>query len=384
MMSRIRDIRLIGLSWRMPPEEAYGMARGLTSVRGAGLVLLQTEDGVEGIGEAWGPATVTRAYLDLVRSYFVGTSVYAQRGVAQTILARHYHFGTQNGLVALLSGIDIAAHDAIGKLHGVPVCDLIGGRQRDQVPAYASGGYFTLAPDQEAALARQLEPHAALGFPAFKIKIGRSPAEDAARVALARRIIGDAPLLTVDVNGNYTTDIALDSMQRIAPAGIHWVEEPLAPQDWNGYRVLAARAPLAIATGEALYTLFDFRRLIDGRLAAVVQPDLALCGGLDVARTIGVLCGAEHLRVSPHVWGTGIGLAAAVHWVASLPSYPHSDNAPFPPLIEYDVGPNPLQDGLFVEPIRCEAGMLSVPTGPGLGITLDPEAVRRFSADPSG
>lgn len=380
-MSRIRDIRLVALGYRMPPEEAYGMARGLTAARGAGLVVLSTEDGIEGIGEAWGPPAIARAYLDLVKPYFIGTRLFAQRGVAQAIFAKHYHFGIQNGLVALLSGIDIAAHDAMGKQLGLAVSDLIGGRLRERVPAYASGGYFTTADDQQAALAAQLEPHAGRGFPAFKIKIGRSPADDVARVGLARRIIGEDALLCVDINGNYTADIVLESMRRIAPFAVHWVEEPLAPQDWAGYRVLAERAPLAVATGEALYTLFDFRRLIDGRLAAVVQPDLALCGGFDVARSIGVLCGAEHLRVSPHVWGSGIGLAAAVHWVASLPAYPHGENVPYPPLVEYDVGRNPLQNALFTEPIRFADGHLSVPSGPGLGVTLDWDAVRHFSAE---
>lgn len=380
-MSRIRDLRLVPVQYAMPAADAYGMARGLTHVRGAGIVLLDTDDGVQGIGEAWGPPAITAAYLDLVRSYFVGRSVFAQRGIAQSILAKHYHFGTQNGLVALLSGIDIAAHDAMGKLLGVPVCDLIGGRQRDRVPVYASGGYFTRADDQDAALAAQLEPLVGRGFGAYKIKIGRHPREDAARAALARRIIGDDALLTVDINGNYTLDIVLESLRRMAVSDIHWVEEPLAPQDWAGYRELAARTPTPVATGEALYTLFDFRRLIDGRLAAVVQPDLALCGGLDTARTIGVLCAAEHLRVSPHVWGTGIGLAAAVHWVASLPGYPHAENVPYPPLVEYDVGRNPLQHELFETPLRYADGHLDVPTGPGLGITLDQAALKRFAAE---
>ncbi len=378
-MPLIRDIRLIAVQHVLAPGAAYGMARGLTDRRGAGIVVIETDDGVQGIGEAWGPPTVTRAYLDIVRSYFVGTSLFAQRGVAQEILAKHYHFGTQNGLIALLSGIDIAAHDAMGKCLGVAVCDLIGGRLRDRVPTYASGGYFTQDADHLAALARQLEPNTDRGFGAFKIKIGRHPAEDAERARLARRIIGDAALLTVDVNGNYTTEIALESMRRIADCDIHWMEEPLAPQDWKGYAALAARAPIAVATGEALYTLFDFRRLIDGRLAAVVQPDLALCGGLDVARSIGVLCGAEHLRISPHCWGTGVGLAAAVHWVASLPSYPHAANVPYPALVEYDVGPNPLRDELLVEPLRFERGFLHVPAGPGLGIALDSAALARFA-----
>ena len=125
---------------------------------------------------------------------------------------------------------------------------------------------------------------------------------------------------------------------------------------------------------------FDFRRLIDNRLAAVVQPDLTLCGGFEVARTIGVLCAAEHLRISPHVWGTGIGLAAALHFLAALPSYPHAEHVPFPPLLEYDVGSNRLQSDLFIEPVRFAEGHLDVPSGPGLGVTLDDAAVRRFSA----
>lgn len=379
-MSRIRDIRVLPLEFPLPRGGGYGSSRGLTNRRGAGLVILDTEDGVEGIGEVWGPAAVSRAYLELVKPLYVGCSVFAQRGVAQSVLARMYHFGIQNQLTALLGGIDIAAHDAMGKLLNLSVADLIGGRQRERVPVYASGGYFTEADDQDAALAKQLEANAARGFTAFKIKIGRHPAEDAERVRLARRIIGDAPLLTVDTNGNYTEDGVLESMRRTAPCDVHWYEEPLAPQDWAGYASLRARTAVPIATGEALYTLFDFRRLIDGRLAAVVQPDLTLCGGFDVARTIGVLCAAEHLRLSPHVWGAGIGLAAAVQFVASLPSYPHGAHVPYPPLVEYDVGHNALQNDIFVEPLRYADGHLTVPTGPGLGVTLDQAALRRFTS----
>ena len=173
-MSRIRDIRVIPLECNLPPGKGYGSARGLTNRRGGGLVLLDTEDGVQGIGEAWGPPSVTRACLEVVKPLYVGRSVFAQRGAAQTVLARMYHFGTQNQLIALMGGIDIAAHDAMGKLLNLSVADLIGGRQRERMPVYASGGYFTEADDQDGALAQQLERNAARGFTAFKIKIGRA------------------------------------------------------------------------------------------------------------------------------------------------------------------------------------------------------------------
>ena len=148
-MSLIRDIRMVPLEFSLPAGEGYGSSRGLTNRRGGGLVILETEDGVQGIGEAWGPPAVSRAYLEMVKPLYVGRSVFAQRGAAQTVLARMYHFGTQNQLVALMGGIDIAAHDAMGKLLNLSVADLIGGRQREHVPVYASGGYFTEADDQD-------------------------------------------------------------------------------------------------------------------------------------------------------------------------------------------------------------------------------------------
>jgi D-galactarolactone cycloisomerase len=378
-MSRIRDIRIVALEHHMPAENAYGMARGLTAARGCGLVMLETEDGVTGLGEAWGPASIAAAYLDLVRPYFVNTSVFAQRGVQWMAFAKHYHLGTQNGLVALFSGIDMAAHDAMGKIVGRPVCDLIGGRQRDKVPVYASGGYFTRDADPFAALARQLEDLPARGFDAYKIKIGRHPEEDEQRVKLARRIVGERAYLTVDSNGNYTVDAVLESMRRIAAYDIGWYEEPLAPQDWKGYAELKPRATIPVATGEALYEIFDLRRLIDGRLADVVQPDLAICGGFSVARFIGDLASVEHVRLSPHVWGSAVGLAAAVHWVAALPNYPHNENVPFPTLVEYDVGANPLRDELLATPLAPVDGLITVPKGPGLGIELHPDALKRFA-----
>lgn len=375
-MSRIRDITVVALTDAMEPAQACGSARGLTQARGAALVLLLTEAGALGLGEAGGPAGITRACLDLVKPHFLGTSVFAQRGVAQAILACHDHLGTRNALMALLGGIDIAAHDAMGKLLGLSVADLIGGRQRERVPVYASGGYFTADEDQEAALAAQIEPLHASAFPALKIRIGRSPEEDLSRVRMARRLAGEGKLLCVDAGATYTADAALESMRRIAPFGVHWYEEPLAPQDWGGYGELARRAPMPIATGKALATVSDFHRVAQGRLAAVLQPDLTRCGGFEAARAVAVLAGVEHLRLSPHCWGTGVGLAAAVQWMASLPQ---ADKFPCPPLVEYDLGRNALRDDLLMVPMQLRDGMLDVPAGPGLGIELAPDALKRFA-----
>lgn len=196
-------------------------------------------------------------------------------------------------------------------------------------------------------------------------------------MAAAREILGPEVEILVDINSNYTLDLARESIERLVRYGIGWVEEPLAPQDFSGYEALHRWSPVPIATGEALYTAFDFKRLIDRRAVDVVQPDLSLCGGFWQGRQIAQLAMMEHLRLSPHVWGTGVGLAAAVHFVASLPVYPHAGNVPRPTLVEYDLGDNPLRDSILVNPLAQNDGVIAVPDAPGLGIEIDWDAVER-------
>jgi D-galactarolactone cycloisomerase len=371
--ARIARIRLHPLLWRMPDSHAYGMARGLTAARGATLVEIETNTGVTGWGEAWGPPDFPAAYLPMVEARWLGARLTDHAALFHALIAQNYHFGVQNALMALLSGIDIAIHDALGKELGLPVHALLGGRAREQVTCYASGGYFTADPAR--GLASQLPRFA--GFPACKIKIGRNPADDAARVKLVRDAYPDMRIF-VDVNGNYVLDQVLASMRAMEGLGVGWVEEPLAPAEEEGYRLLHARATIPVATGEALYTAFAFDRLLAPRAIDVAQPDLALVGGLSQGRLISQLCTLRHARLSPHVWGSGLGLAAAVHLVAAHPAYPATTNEYDPPWVEYDIADNPLQHEIFRTPLKPTNGVIDVPTTPGLGVEPDRVALARF------
>src|SRR5690606_37931829 len=244
-------------------------------------------------------------------NYLVGTDVFDIEHAFSRIMARHYHFGVQGPMLACISGIDMAAKDAIGKLLGLPVSKLLGGQRLDRVPIYASGGYLTETPRED--FRPQLDELAAAGYPAVKIKIGLGPDSDEERVALARDVLGKDVELLADINSNYTYDLALESIERLAPYRLGWIEEPLSPADHAGYGRLRARARLPIATGEALYTVFDFKALVDAGGVDILQPDLTLCGGFWQGRKIAELAYANHLRVSPHVWGGAIGLAAGLH-----------------------------------------------------------------------
>ena len=373
----IESLSFIPLTAQLPAGASYGMSKALTSARQATLVRLKLADGTEGYGEAWGIPEVNLAYLPMLRGYVVGGNVLDVEQIYALILARHYHFGIQGPLMACISGIDMAAKDAAGKALGVPVHRLVGGKRLDHVHVYGSGGYFTENSDRD--FEPQIEAMADAGHRAVKIKIGLSPASDEARVATARLILGEDVDIMVDINSNYTLDVARESIARIASYGIGWVEEPLAPQDFLGYDILHRSSPIPIAAGEALYTAFDFKRLVDRRAVDIVQPDLSLCGGFWQGRAIAQLVMLEHIRLSPHVWGSGVGLAAAVHFTAALPGYPHAHNVPRPALVEYDLGINPLRDSILKTPLRPETGAIAVPDGPGLGIEIDWDAVERYA-----
>jgi len=376
-MAKIKSIELKAFEYVMPANQAYGMARGLNFRRSCSLIEITTDDGIVGHGEAGGPPRLMREAIALVRPFFLGKSLYDFEIVAAHIYNRLYHFGVQSQVTAILSGISIAAHDAIGKTIGVPVHDLLGGKAADRFGCYATTGYFT--PDAQNSFEAQLAHVAEAGFAAAKIKIGNGPASDLDRVRLAREILGDDALLMVDINGNYTVDIAMQALRCIEPYDIHWCEEPLPPTDTRGYAELRQRSPIPLAAGEAFYTIHDFKRLVEARGLDILMPSMITCGGFGQAKAIATLALMNNLRVSPSVWANGLAIAAALHFAASLPTWPHTDNVPFPLLIEYDTGANPFRDGMLAEPLQVKDGAIAVPAGPGLGVKVDTHAVAQFA-----
>jgi len=375
-MPRIKELRFTGLEYSFAPEKAYGMSRGGGHRRQAGLIEVETDQGLTGVGEAFGNPHVTREYFRMAEPFFAGQSVFDFEHVEARIRNSMYHLGVGNQMTACLAGINVALFDVIARGFGVRVCDLIGGCRTTRIPAYASTGFFSADPDRQ--LSHMLAEAADHPYAGAKIKIGRGIEDDVARVRLARGALGGNRLLLVDINGAYTVDVALECMRAIAPFGIHWIEEPLPPGDLRGYAELRARSSIAIAAGEAHHTVRDFKALIDGRCLDVVQPSIPGVGGLTEAKRISILAQAANLRVAPHVWGGAVGLATACHFIASLPDTPHNTHPPHPLMLEYDMSDNQLRTRLLKTPIKLEAGHVVLPDGPGLGVELDRDAVARY------
>ena len=376
-MPKIARLEITSLEYVLAKGKGYGNARGVNNRRNCSLITLTTDDGVVGIGDAAGPLGVMREYVKLLTPSFVGQSLYDFEIVATQLRNKLYHFGTHNHFIAALGGINIAVLDAMGKTLRVPVHDLIGGKVSDRLACYATTGYFT--DDPKVDIAAQLSTIDPGRFVGAKIKIGAGIASDVERVRAARDVLGDDALLMVDYNGNYTVDVALDSIRQIEPFRIAWAEEPLPPFDIKGYAELRRRSPVAISAGEAHCSVHDFKQLIDARAIDIVQPPLTGGGGFGEMKAVALLAQMNNLRVSLPCWGSAIALNAAIHFAASLPSWPHTENAPYPMLVEYDVGDNPLRDLLVHDPVQPANGRLPVPKEPGLGLRLNAEIVARYT-----
>jgi D-galactarolactone cycloisomerase len=334
---------------------------------------------VVGWGEAFAPGSIVRATVDeLFRDDIIGMDPLDAASLADRSYTDPYHFGGSAFVQCVVSAIDVACWDIRGKVTGRPIYRLLGGTRRESVRAYASTMYFTEAERSAAEPVRRAVDE---GFTAVKIKIGSSPDEDVERVRTAREVLGDDGRLMVDINGNYRPDQALGTARAIEEYDVAWIEEPVPPENYSGYRELSRRVDVPLAAGEAHYGRFQFKRLIDERLVDVVQPNIGRCGGLSEARRIADMAGTENVAVRPHVWNSAVGVAAAVHFAASVGDYPHTRHVPDLMMVEFDRSPNPLREEILETSLDPTGGSVAVPQDPGLGIEVDEDALRRYRAD---
>ena len=374
---QVRSVAAIPLSHPLEEGRSFGHARGLTDARSATLVRVETSDGTVGWGEALAPPRSAATVVDeVIRPHVEGRDPYEVESLADRLYAGAYHVARGAVVQSALSAVDIALWDVLGKATGEPVHRLLGGDAGRELVPYASTAYIT---EWDADPAESIRRAVEEGFTAAKLKVGRSVEDDVERVAAAREVMGDDARIMVDCNGNYRPKQAVRSAEALAPYDLTWFEEPLPPEDLDGYRYLHERVDVPVAAGEAHYGRFEFERLLD--VVDVLQPDLCRAGGFSESRFLAKLATTANVAVRPHVWTGGVGLAASVQFAASLPSYPHVGNDPEPFLFEFDRSPNPLREELLAEPFDPTGGSLSVPSGPGLGVTVDEDAVERYRVE---
>lgn len=375
----VSSVEAIPLAYPLDDGKGYGSARGTVQQRTSTLIRVETRTGEVGWGEAFGPPqTMTTLIDELLADQVIGTDPYAVDSMSERIYAGLYHFGSRGLIQSAVSGIDIALWDLRGRATGTSIARLLGGRSRESVRPYASTMYIT---EWDEDPEKPVQAAVNEGFDALKIKIGRGIEDDVARAKAAREALGSDGDLMVDCNGNYRPEQAIRLAQELAPLDIKWIEEPVPPENVNGYQKVNRAIDIPLAAGEASYGRFDFKQLIDEQVVDFLQPDVCKCGGLSEARFIGKLATTENIQVSPHVWTGAVGLSASLQFAGSLPNYPHSTNVPEKLLFEVDRAPNRLRTDLLVEDIDVTGPSLKIPDEPGLGVTVDRDAVDRYRID---
>jgi L-alanine-DL-glutamate epimerase-like enolase superfamily enzyme len=287
-------------------------------------------------------------------------------------IARGYglpQLGRRGLSISAIGGIDIALWDILGKSLGVPVWQLLGGRRAERMPAYASGGWA-----DAAGIGAQLQGYIDKGgFGAVKMRVGvmdGTPVRSAARARAARAALGPDVGLACDAHGSWTVADAKVFARLVEDCNLMWFEEPVSGDDKAGMAEVRASSSVPISAGESEFVRHDFRELAERRAADILQPDLAIAGGVTEAVRIGAIASAFNLRLAPHLWSGAPAFAAGLAVAAS-------SSAGF--ILEYSLGSNPMLHELIEESFPVKEGLVEIPERPGLGITVKEDFVRRHS-----
>jgi L-alanine-DL-glutamate epimerase-like enolase superfamily enzyme len=334
-------------------------------------VTLETDAGVRGLGYTYagtaGGAWVAEAIETLIAPLLIGRDAGAIHDNWELVYRELLLIGRRGGLLRALSAVDIAAWDALGKATGHSLARLLGGA-RERVSAYASGGYYRPG-DPVENVANEIARYAALGFQDFKIKVGGlALSDDVARVAAAREAIGPDGRLALDANNAWdSSDAALRAIRAFEPYDIWWIEEPLLPDDVHGHARLVQASPITVATGEIEAGRWAFGDLLRANACEILQPDACVAGGV-----------SEWMRIANAA--AVHGRPVAPHWHANL----HAQLAAATPncvAVEYFALAEDVYnfEAVVADPLVVIDGELIVPDTPGIGVTLDREAVARFA-----
>jgi L-alanine-DL-glutamate epimerase-like enolase superfamily enzyme len=339
------------------------------------LIEIETDDGQVGVGSVYTSHSLVNGSLHLLWPRLKGESAIEPERVSEKLHQTTFWQGRGGAVTHTISGIDIALWDLLGQASGQPVARLLGGYYRHRIRPYASI-IFGWPPEEFAETLRGL---VARGFRAVKMGWGGFGRHDAARdetlMRTAREAVGDDVALMVDAGGSgqyWPNDYkwALETAHMLRDYRVSWFEEPLRPDDIDGYATLREHAPVSISGCEVLTRRQSFMPWIERHAVDIVQPDTTKVGGLSEARRIAWMAYDHNVAMVSHGWNTVVGLYADLHLAAAMPDARY---------VEF-ITPSPYIDDLTDSaPAPDAEGYLTIPETLGLGVTLDPDRVQHYS-----
>src|SRR3954469_12676799 len=341
------------------------------------VVKVHTDAGITGVGEVDSSSLVAKAVIEAPLSHKIA------RGLADCVLGQdpfeidrlvHRMYegtifcGRQGAVIQAMSGVEIALWDIVGKAVKRPVYQLLGGGFRKKFRAYASI-LFGDTPTETERIGRELVGQ---GYRAVKFgwgPMGQSEESDLAHVWAARQGLGKDIELMVDAGLCWDTATAIRRSRQFEPFNLTWLEEPLHPDNLQGYAKLSAQSPIRIAAGEEVCDVKEFQQMMDVGGIDVAQVDVTRVGGLARSKRIGWDSADRHRLCVNHSYKTGINIAASLHFVASMPNTHY---------FEYCVEQGALRQTLTKQRFPVVEGNISVPEEPGLGVELDEKVVEKY------
>jgi L-rhamnonate dehydratase len=367
---KITNVQAIGLKLPEISSAADGTQDDL-------IIIVETDEGITGYGEVDTAPDVGKAIVDAYMSHgtcyglreaVTGADPFDYEQIWNDMWVKTYYYGRTGPVMHVMSGIDMAIWDIMGKVTGKPVHKLLGGSYVDKVRAYASA----LMPENKETVKKMVESYVSQGFTAIKFgwgPLGYDIHFDIELIKTARQAAGDHVEIMIDIGKRYRLKSAMYVAKALEQLNIYWLEEPLPAEDYTGYKRLTESTTMRIATGEEESGRLAFARLINETYVDVIQPDMSRCGGLTEAKKIAVMAADQNILCVPHAFKTGVLVAASIQFIASIP------HAPF---LEFSVTESAIRKELLVNPFKQKDGFVNVPQTPGLGIELNMDIIKKY------
>jgi len=377
---KIKDVKAHIISALL--DEPFQFSQGWVHKRSSLIVEVITEEGLCGFGEClchgMQPPQIAAAFIEnCFRERMLGRSIFDVEVMWEELYNISRPFGQQGAAVNALSGVDIALWDAIGKCLNQPVSNLLGGRFRTRVKAYATGFYRKHNKQYPQEAVSEALGFIEKGFQGMKLKTGFGAQTDIEYIRAVREAVGYDIMLMADFNCAYNQSIARRVILELEEQKLEFFEELLAPEDIAGYAAIRNLTPAYIAAGENIFGKISYKDWLAKGALDIYQPDLCSSGGFTECKKIAAITQAYNTMLIPHAWGSGIGLAASLQFIATLPAVPLCQN-PLEPLLEYDQSSHPFRLDLINDGVTFRDGFVEVPTGPGIGVEVNRMILEKY------
>jgi L-alanine-DL-glutamate epimerase-like enolase superfamily enzyme len=342
------------------------------------VVEVETDEGITGHGHGnWLTGAVATVVEETLSKLVVGENPHRREALWDRMYRATIPFGRKGVAVEAISAVDIALWDIAGKAAEKPAYELLGGPVTEEIDCYASN----LHPVGEKRLAAEAEAYVEQGFDAVKLRFKHGPEagregmrENERVVEVVREAVGDDVDVAADAYMGWDVGYATEMIARLEPYDLAWVEEPVVPDDIDGYAEIRDAVDTPIAGGEHEFTRWGHRELLERGAVDILQPDVHRAGGITEVKRIADIASAHGTPVVPHT-----GTNPTLHLVAATPNAPMAEHITSP--VWFDAGEETYADAIYANPPEPEGGALPLPDGPGVNAEFNYAALDEFGVE---